>query len=360
MNLVAKEYVASKADKKGVLILSEMAGASKELSDAIIINPNDKDAIVSALEQAIAMPDEEQYRLMKSMQNVVRLYDIHNWVELFLDRLKYISDKQKNFSTVPLDEKIIREMMQRYHHAQSRIIFLDLDESLLISDNFPLPSQLDNNIYKMLKTITSSKKNRVVCISGADSQSLESWFDGLRVDLIAEHGMWVRKFGQAWETFDDVSNEWKYDIFPTLEHFVKRTPGSFIEEKDFSLVWHYRKAESGLGDMRTRELSEHLKYLVSNMDLNVVEENMVVEIKSSLINKGRAVKKWLEEYDAQFVFAFGGNNSSEDFFKILPPNAYSIKIGRSHTTHAKYMLLKKGLIYEIFQMMALTKEYNLN
>jgi trehalose 6-phosphate synthase/phosphatase len=360
MNLVAKEYVASKGDKKGVLILSEMAGASKELSDAIIINPNDRNEIVAALEQAISMSDEEQYRLMKSMQNVVRLYDIHNWVELFLDRLEYISDKQKSFSTLPIDEKIIREMMQRYHYAENRIIFLDLDESLLISDNFPLPSQLDSNIYKLLKAITTSKKNRVVCTSGVDLQSLESWFDGLHVDLVAEHGMWVKKFGQSWETLDDISNEWKYEIFPALEHFVKRTPGSFIEEKDFSLVWHYRKAEAGLGEMRTRELSEHLKYLVSNMGLNVMEENMVVEIKSSLINKGRAVKKWLEEYETQFVFALGGSNSSEDLFKVLPPNAYSIKIGRSHTTHAKYMLLKKGLIYEIFQMMALTKEYNLN
>jgi trehalose 6-phosphate synthase/phosphatase len=360
MNLVAKEYVASKADKKGVLILSEMAGASKELSDAILINPNDNEAIVAALEEAIDMSEEDQLRLMKSMQNVVRLYDIHNWVELFLDRLNYISEKQKSFSSLPVDEIIIREMMQKYHHAKSRLIFLDLDESMLISDNFPFPSQLDRNIHKMLKTIIASNKNKVVCISGADTKTMEIWFDGLQVDLVAEHGMWTRKWGQPWQTFDDISNEWKYDIFPALEHFVKRTPGSFIEEKDFSLVWHYRKAETGLGAMRNRELTEHLKFLVSNMDLNVVEENMVVEIKSSLINKGRAVKRWLEEHNAQFVFALGGNNSSEDFMKILPSNAYSIKIGRSHTTHAKYMLLKKELIREIFQMMALTKEYNLN
>jgi trehalose 6-phosphate synthase/phosphatase len=360
MNLVAKEYVASKGDKKGVLILSEMAGASKELSDAITVNPNDTDAIVTALEEAIAMPDDLQLQLMKSMQNIVRLYDIHNWVELFLNRLDYIAEKQKSFSTLPVDEKIIREMMHKYHCAQSRLIFLDLDESMLISDNFPFPSQLDRNIHKLLKTITSSSKNKLVCISGVDTKTMENWFEGLKVDLIAEHGMWIRKYGQPWETFDDVSNDWKFEIFPALEHFVKRTPGSFIEEKDFSLVWHYKKAEAGLGAMRTRELTEHLKYLVINMDLNVLEEKMVVEIKSSLINKGRAVKKWLEECNAHFVFALGGNNSSEDFMKVLPASAYSIRIGRSHTTHARYMLLKKELIHEIFQMMALTKEYNLN
>ncbi|MEQ8713885.1 MAG: bifunctional alpha,alpha-trehalose-phosphate synthase (UDP-forming)/trehalose-phosphatase, partial [Cyclobacteriaceae bacterium] len=60
MNLVCKEFIASKLDKKGVLILSEMAGASKELSDAIQINPNDIHELVDALHQALTMDEEEQ------------------------------------------------------------------------------------------------------------------------------------------------------------------------------------------------------------------------------------------------------------------------------------------------------------
>ena len=60
MNLVCKEFIASKLDKTGVLILSEMAGASKELSDAILINPNNSDQMVDAIYEALIMPEEEQ------------------------------------------------------------------------------------------------------------------------------------------------------------------------------------------------------------------------------------------------------------------------------------------------------------
>ena len=60
MNLVAKEYLATKHDKPGVLILSEMAGAAIELPEAIIINPNDTDQIESAILKALHMPDKEK------------------------------------------------------------------------------------------------------------------------------------------------------------------------------------------------------------------------------------------------------------------------------------------------------------
>ncbi len=360
MNLVAKEFVASKTDQKGVLILSEMAGASKELADAIIINPNDNDAIVEALELAITMPEELQKRNMHKMQRTVKLYDIHNWVDLFFNRLKYISDKQKNFTTLPLDEKTLAEMMKHYHFAEERLILLDLDEFLSASDYLSFPSQLDDKIYEVLKSVIANEKNKVLCVSGADIQTLDSLFGDLKLDMIAEHGMWTKRYGHDWEIFDAISNEWKYEIFPTLEHFVKRTPGAFIEEKDFSLVWHYRKTQNGLGESRMRELSEHLKYLISNMNLNVVEENMMVEIKSSLVNKGRAVRKWLESSNVHFIFALGGNNSSEEIFKILPVNAYSVITGRSHTTHARYNMIRKENIYDVFKMMVDAKEYYLN
>src|SRR5690606_5225684 len=60
MNLVCKEYVASKLDQTGVLILSEMAGASKELSEALLINPNDINQMVETLHKALTMPEDVQ------------------------------------------------------------------------------------------------------------------------------------------------------------------------------------------------------------------------------------------------------------------------------------------------------------
>lgn len=358
MNLVAKEYVASKTDSTGVLILSEMAGASKELSDAIIINPNDNDAILEALEKAISMPSEEKKQRMDNMRRIVRQYNIHNWVELFLDRLHYIGQKQKSITTRALNDDISKEMLKNYWFASTRLIIVDIDESLLISDtNKP---QLNEEVIQVLNTIARIKQNKLICVSGTDCKTMETWFKQIPADLIAEHGMWMRKYGARWQTLESVSCEWKYEILPTLEHFVKRTPGSFIEEKDFSLVWRYRKVEPGLGEQRSRELLEHLKYVVSNMNLNVLQESMSIEIKSSLINKGRAVRKWLEENFAEFTFVYGGSPSSEDIFMILPEDAYSVKDNCSVATYARFNILNKEAIFDIFRMMAPSREYNLN
>jgi len=68
MNLIAKEYISTRTDKTGVLILSEMAGASSELVEAIIINPNNREEIANALKEALEMSDEEQMRRIQSMQ----------------------------------------------------------------------------------------------------------------------------------------------------------------------------------------------------------------------------------------------------------------------------------------------------
>ena len=68
MNLVSKEYVASRVNNDGVLILSEMAGASKELIDALIVNPNNTVEVANAIIQAINMPLDEQQKRMQQMR----------------------------------------------------------------------------------------------------------------------------------------------------------------------------------------------------------------------------------------------------------------------------------------------------
>src|SRR5262245_21192101 len=87
MNLIAKEYVASRTDETGVLILSEMAGAAKELGEAIIINPSSKEEIAEALKMALEMPYEEQVRRNKIMQNRLRRYSLSRWATDFLEQL---------------------------------------------------------------------------------------------------------------------------------------------------------------------------------------------------------------------------------------------------------------------------------
>lgn len=114
MNLVSKEYVASKTDDKGVLILSEMAGASKELSQAIVINPNDQEELASAIHQALTMPVREQMKRMSSMRRVVAQHNVYQWVERFITTLKEVSLVQHTFDLHVYNEEVEEHILHQF------------------------------------------------------------------------------------------------------------------------------------------------------------------------------------------------------------------------------------------------------
>ncbi|MFZ1922522.1 MAG: trehalose-6-phosphate synthase [Xanthobacteraceae bacterium] len=86
MNLVAKEFVAARDDMQGVLLLSQFAGASQELPEALIVNPYDTRSMAEALEQALSMPPAEQRERMRVMRDIVRLRNVYRWAgQMLLD-----------------------------------------------------------------------------------------------------------------------------------------------------------------------------------------------------------------------------------------------------------------------------------
>ena len=331
MNLVCKEYIASKGDQTGVLILSEMAGASKELQEAILVNPNDMASVVSAIKEALVMEKEEQVERISSMQESLKRYDIFQWVKVFMDRLDDVKDKQRQLQSKSVDKNIVKKLRSSFQKAQRRILFLDYDGTLVGFTGRPEDAYPTEEVRQLIGELISQA--RVVIISGRDRETLEEWFSGLQVDMIAEHGVWLKKqdSSKRWKAYADVDDSWKEDIRQVMDYYVLRTPGAFIEEKAHSLVWHYRKVESGLGDLRMRELFSHLKYMASGYNLQVLEGNMVLEIKRPDINKGKAATALLKDKDFDFILAIGDDWTDEDTFKAMPEHAYSIRVGYTYT-----------------------------
>ena len=134
---------------------------------------------------------------------------------------------------------------------------------------------------------------------------------------------------------ENVIATWKPDVMPLLENLVQRTPGSFIEEKDFTLAWHYRRIDNELGANRVREIRDELIYLTANHDLQVLEGNKVVEIRNAGVNKGKAASMWLNRKKWDFILAIGDDHTDEDTFGAVPESAYTVKVGLSRTL-AKY------------------------
>jgi trehalose 6-phosphate synthase/phosphatase len=337
MNLVSKEYIASRNQNDGVLILSEMAGASKELTDALIVNPNNLGEIMEAILVALKMPLDEQQRRMKAMRSIVEKFNVKHWVQNFILRLNEVKDTQKSLLTKHAVNNINEIITSKYTHSTSRVLFLDYDGTLVgFSGNIDDASP-DEELYTIIKKLTEDPANTVVIISGRRNETLEKWFGHLKVDLIAEHGAWQKTHGDKWNCLPLLTDQWKQEIKTLLETYTDRTPGSFIEEKSYSLVWHYRKAEEGLGELRANEIVSHLKILAADKGLQLMPGNKVIEFKNMEVNKGKAALNWLYDKHPDFIIALGDDHTDEDIFRALPDTAITVKVG-NNISEAKYYL----------------------
>jgi trehalose 6-phosphate synthase/phosphatase len=176
MNLIAKEYVAAKTDGKGVLVLSEMAGASKELREAIIINPNDLDEIAMALKAALEMPEEEQERRNRIMQSRLKRHDVTHWADSFVQGLLAIKDEEKCSYFKQLGPSAKSQLIEAFLNADRRLFLLDYDGTLVRFAQSPQMALPTEELQKILRLISENPKNDVVLVSGRDKLTLQSWF----------------------------------------------------------------------------------------------------------------------------------------------------------------------------------------
>jgi trehalose 6-phosphate synthase/phosphatase len=332
MNLIAKEYCAARRHDDGVLILSETAGAAKELGEALLVNPRDADAMVASLHRALEMPEEEQAERMRAMRHRLRRYDIFRWVGDFLGRLDDVKAEQARDAAHGLDEAATERLLAAYHAADRRVLLLDYDGTLMPFATRPEDVAPDETVLSLVRDLAADPRNTVAVVSGRDRHALERWLGELPVALVAEHGVWVREPGGEWMTIEPMSDAWKPRVRQTLEIFVDRTPGSFIEEKDFSLVWHHRAVQPNLAETRRAELRQALGGMLPSMGLAAMEGDRVVEVKRAEVNKGRAVHRWVSGEDVGFVFAVGDDRTDEDVFETAPEGAWTVKVGLNNTS----------------------------
>lgn len=339
MNLVAKEFVATQQDKErqGILILSEMAGAVSELGEAMKVNPHDKESCVLAIKEALEMDQSERLRRNEAMQSRIERYTVERWANDFLEGLIKLKEKQTDMSTRRMSAPIKEYIRDEYQKAPKRLLLFDYDGTLVGFVKHPEAAGPDPALINLLEKLAQDSKNEIVVISGRDQYTLNRWLGDLPIGLIAEHGAFARVEEGRWETSVPPHAEWKEIIRPILEIYVDRTPGSFVEEKNFSLVWHCRKSEPDLAKLRTQELKDTLMAIVANLRIGVFEGSKIVEVKDINVNKGEAVRRWMKGKHWPFVFCAGDDYTDEDMFSALPEEAVSCKIGAGPSI-AKYRL----------------------
>ena len=336
MNLVAKEYIATRVNGDGVLILSEMAGASKELFEAVQINPFDLYNMSESIFKALTMPKEEQINRNLSMQNRIKRYSVEYWANEFINSLKNKQKFQELNSAIKMDETTIKSIKEKFNKSKSKVIFLDYDGTLVPFNKKPELALPDKSLFKLMDKIISAKNTDLVIISGRDTNFLDKCFGDLDITMVAEHGIFMRKINESWVSKYTKKRKWIDNLRPLFQSFSDRTPGTFVEEKQTSLVWHYRGSDPELAADRVVEFKTELQSLISD-DLDLMDMNKAIEVKSATFNKGIAVNEIIRNKKYDFILCFGDDVTDEDMFINLPKSAFTVKVGKSNTK-AKYFL----------------------
>ncbi|MEI6049840.1 MAG: trehalose-phosphatase [Bacteroidota bacterium] len=228
------------------------------------------------------------------------------------------------------------ELIEKFRKATNKLVLLDYDGTLvnyaLIPDNALPPENLLNVLIKLV----DKPHTKVIIISGRGHREIDKLLGRLPISIIAEHGALVKENGLWGKQLID-NCLWKNVIIPLLNQVTLKCPESYIEEKCFSLTWHYRNAELSSGYAYSRELISLAEKFTGSYNLKILDGNKVVEIMPGEIGKGKAVKKIVEQDNYDYILSIGDDATDEEIFELFLPDAnfFTVKVGNG-STFAKY------------------------
>jgi trehalose 6-phosphate synthase/phosphatase len=339
MNLVAKEFIASRTDGDGVLVLSELAGASAELGEALLVNPYDVNGMAATLRRALTMEATERTTRMLNLRERVVAQDIHRWAAQFLDALRECAVATPVAALRPTSPARVDDLQSRLGHAARLVLLLDYDGTLVPMPSAPGLLPPDADLIDLLSALARRPGTTVHLVSGRRPQTLERWFGAMDLVLWAEDGLWRRSGAdEPWEQMENVASEWVSRVRPMLEQYTRSTPGSLIEERSASIAWHHRMADPEYGSMQARDLRSVLGQAMGNLPVEIVEENKAIEVRPQGVTRGRIVERILKATPRPvLIAAFGNDRVDEEMFKALPTSSVAVHVGLS-ASRAAYRL----------------------
>ncbi|MEX1376161.1 MAG: bifunctional alpha,alpha-trehalose-phosphate synthase (UDP-forming)/trehalose-phosphatase [Eubacteriales bacterium] len=347
MNLVSKEYIAARPDLKGMVVISETAGAASELGEVVVVNANDSNAIADGIQSALTMPEKEKVAINKILHRRLKRYNVNFWADEFIASLSAATQLSEELVTKSIDKRSTK-IMDEYKKAKKRVIFLDYDGTLVGFKSIPMQAKPDAEVKELLRKLAADPKNTVAIVSGRDRHTLESWLGDIDMHLLATHGLWRKEIGTDWEMTVNLDNSWKESIYSVMQMYSDRMPGALIEEKDYSIAFHYRQCEPDMVAIKIWEIRAALNNMIQSMSLSLLEGNKVLEVKDTRVNKGQSAAQLLHSIEHDFVLAIGDDHTDEDLFNAMPEDACTIKVGIG-ITQAKYRLKSFGSVREFLK-----------
>lgn len=253
MGLTPHEYIICQEVKHRPLILSEFVGSYSSLRACLGFNPFNAKQASLAIHKALTMNEDEMFERWQDLHRTVVTQTAQHWITSFLSRLERAHAEQQFRDTAFIPRLEIAQLVSEWRAAKTRLILLDLEDTLV--------SETPLNLYKhgfrpspkvleRLRALTADPNNSVYVLSGLGMANLNQLAEEVpRLGLIAENGCFVKHCGEgerSWISLVAGCNlQWRAPVKDILAYFTERTPGSWMEDRGASICWVYWNEELG-------------------------------------------------------------------------------------------------------------------
>ncbi len=357
MNLVAKEYVAAQIEGRGVLILSEMAGAAEELKEAVQVNPYDVDQVVSAIHRALVMPEAERRSRMLALRHRVSVADVQSWVERFVSCAEAAADAggaaAARRAAGPVDA--VRRRLQPWLAARpTTALFFDYDGTLTPIVSRPENAVLSATARRLLRRALRTRNLDIVIVSGRSLADVRNMVGIPGLTYVGNHGFEIE--GPGIEFRHEALRQYQGAVeMAAAELATIRVKGLWVERKGATVAVHVREVEDGARRPAERRAASVLR----RHNLRVTTGKAVVEGRPPIDwNKGYAVLHvlalrhgvdWVSRVRALYV---GDDVTDEDAFRSLRGLGRSIRVGPATQTEADMALPNTAAVIELLGWLA--------
>ena len=353
--LILRKLLGKEAES--VCIISELSGVNTSLANTIKVNPFDYNSLKKGFSDAFQQLGTKDY----SDKDFVHAEksSFKNWFYSFLKDIKNIKLSDDNTYYLGVDDtfnfklkkinskfnKINVDLITKYYgQSFKRLIFLDYEGTLPSEDTGQVkidklfkdrkPSE---EILNLLNDLTNDKKNSVYIVAGKGKTQLEEWFGSINnLGLSAEHGfLYKANSKDKWKyIINAFDTKWRNTCVNIIEPYTQRCEGSFLEIKEFSVVWQYSECDQELGKAFASVITSELQVALKNKDVKILNGKGFVEVIALGINKGyfvsyiikEKIKERIKEKKApDFILCIGDDASDEKMFRYLKLKQNEIK-----------------------------------
>ena len=327
MNLVAKEYVASRRDVNGVLVLSEFAGAADQLTDAVLVNPHDDDAMRAAIVHAIEMNHTERTRRMAALRDAVARSDVRSWAERFLEdltgtRSPAVGAGRVVTSEAPAFDDPVAVAAEVAALARPLLAAFDVDGVLApivahAADAALLPGLLD-----ALSALVGAHSGRHrVGTQRREPRRASAFPDVLLV--VGSHG--AERRGRPLAPLTVAETERLARLRVLADRAARDAGGgAWVETKPTAVVVHVREADPATAEPALAALA---KAAAAVPGAHVRRGHRIVELAARGASKAAAIADMRGEVGAAAVSFVGDDITDEDVFAALGAGDLGVRVG---------------------------------